>query len=198
MTGTKFDDGKPDWSLVDRRSMNEFLRVLSDGAHSHGRNNWQRVKDAKRRYASAAIRHAMAILDGEDWDPEHKTAHGAHLMANGFFLTWFAFRDMDRKNHSLLKSLGKCIKENGIAIKEAPREVSDLKGLAAMEALPVSTDIPLQEGPGLAAAPASASPDDDPAMKEVVNMVGRMGKAEQKRLAGALDLALRKYDAGWK
>ncbi len=90
--GTKFDANKPDWSLLDRDVMNEVLKVLADGARVHGRDNWKSVDDGTRRYACAAIRHAMAILAGEDLDSDHGTLHGAHVAVNGMFLTFFAQR----------------------------------------------------------------------------------------------------------
>lgn len=148
--GTKFDSHKPDWSLLDPESMNEVLRVLSDGAAVHGRDNWKQVRDAKRRYANAAIRHAMRILAGEDRDPEHGTFHAAHVAVNGLFLTFFAFRSERARQRAKEASFVKRELEHrgsqflhdpnpalsrGIAVKEPPRSVDSGQGDAMAEAV---------------------------------------------------------------
>ena len=155
MSGTKFDSSKPDWSLLDLESMNEVLKVLSDGAEVHGRDNWKRVKDAKRRYANAAIRHAMRILAGEDRDPEHGTLHAAHVAVNGLFLTFFAFRSerarQKAKEASFARAelernrveekqrvwdiVSKDMESRGIAVKEPPRSVDSGQGDTMAEAV---------------------------------------------------------------
>ena len=127
MSGTKFDSSKPDWSLLDLESMNEVLKVLSDGAAVHGRDNWKRVKDAKRRYANAAIRHAMRILNGEDRDPEHGTLHAAHVAVNGLFLTFFAFRSERARQKAKEASF---VKRELERAKQAPEAAGSARGIA--------------------------------------------------------------------
>lgn len=149
MSGTKFDSDKPDWSFLDLESMNEVLKVLADGAKVHGRDNWKRVKDGKRRYANAAIRHAMKILSGEDRDPEHGTLHAAHVAVNGLFLTFFAFRSERQKKRQKAASREKAFEkqelsrlERGIAIKHDPSPLAEslLRDLAARENLSASSE----------------------------------------------------------
>lgn len=87
--GTKFDDGKLRYDLLDHVFEKAMARVVTDGAAVHGDNNWQQLKDAKARYYAALRRHLDAWLDGEVIDPKHGTPHMAHVAVNAMFLDWF-------------------------------------------------------------------------------------------------------------
>jgi Domain of unknown function (DUF5664) len=79
MSGTKHDQGKPDWTLLDRTAMEEVCRVLMKGSEKYGRSNWRKGLD-KERLLAASIRHIVASNDGELKDPEFGTSHLAHAI----------------------------------------------------------------------------------------------------------------------
>jgi hypothetical protein len=58
--GTKHDAGKPMFSCIDAHALLELGKVAEHGAQKYGQNNWRHVKDGRRRYWDAAIRHLLA------------------------------------------------------------------------------------------------------------------------------------------
>lgn len=87
--GIKHDSGKPPISLIPRQAIEGEAQVMAFGAGKYGKNNW-RHGIAYSRLIDAAMRHILAIADGEDNDPETGLPHAAHarcclamLMATG-------------------------------------------------------------------------------------------------------------------
>ncbi len=58
-----------------------LARVMRGGAAKYGWMNWRRHKVLRSVYIEAALRHLMALSDGEDFDPESGERHEAHVMA---------------------------------------------------------------------------------------------------------------------
>lgn len=87
--GLKFDADKLDWTLLPVRPTEGIIRVLHAGARKYDRDNWQLVDDGERRYLAALIRHAMAIVQGEIFDPETGELHTSHIGCNALFLSHF-------------------------------------------------------------------------------------------------------------
>lgn len=86
--GRKFDQDKTDWSLLPWSEAEEIVKVLMFGAKKYDRDNWKRVKNAKLRYFSAAIRHLAAWLSGEKYDSESNLSHLSHAGCCILFLLW--------------------------------------------------------------------------------------------------------------
>ena len=78
--GRKFDNGKPDYSLVPAEVLEEVVKVLTWGATKYDRDNWKKVPYALPRYFAAAQRHIWAIQKGEQRDPESGFHHLAHAI----------------------------------------------------------------------------------------------------------------------
>lgn len=89
LVGQKFDQGKPQWSLLPWSALGVVVAVLGFGARKYAPNQWQDVPDATTRYADAALRHLTAWLSGEQLDPESKLPHLAHAVCCLLFLIWF-------------------------------------------------------------------------------------------------------------
>lgn len=79
--GIKFDNGKPDLSLVSSELMEGLARVREFGAKKYRRDNWK-LGFKYTRSIAAALRHIMAFKDGEDLDPESGLPHVAHAIAS--------------------------------------------------------------------------------------------------------------------
>lgn len=86
-TGIKADAGKPPLALLDRFALEEMARVLAFGAEKYSAHNW-RGGIRFSRLLDAALRHLMAIADGEDRDPETGLLHAAHAGCCVMFLAW--------------------------------------------------------------------------------------------------------------
>lgn len=84
-TGTKHDSGKTPYALLPFRALDEVGMVLEFGANKYSANNW-RSGFAYTRLVSAAMRHLVSWLNGEDKDPESGLCHLAHAACCILFL----------------------------------------------------------------------------------------------------------------
>lgn len=84
--GRKDDAGKPRWSLIPDRGLEEVVKVLTYGARKYGDDNWREVEDGPRRYYDAAMRHLMAYRQGHWTDDESGLPHLAHAVASLLFI----------------------------------------------------------------------------------------------------------------
>jgi hypothetical protein len=73
----KHDSGKPRPELIPRGFVMEMGRVMAHGAKKYSEDNWQKCDDV-RRYHGAALRHILAVIDGEDMDPDSALTHLGH------------------------------------------------------------------------------------------------------------------------
>ncbi len=79
-TGIKHDQGKPSISLIPVEAIIEEARAFDFGAKKYGRHNFRLGMD-HTRVLDAALRHILAIVRGEDVDPESGLKHWAHARA---------------------------------------------------------------------------------------------------------------------
>jgi len=84
--GRKYDQGKPDYTLLPWEAVEEVVRVLDFGAKKYARDNWRYVDNAETRYLAAAIRHLAAHARGEVADAETGISHLAHAGCCVLFL----------------------------------------------------------------------------------------------------------------
>lgn len=84
--GTKYDQGKVPISLLDRKALEGVAAVLAFGAKKYAAHNW-RGGISYNRLLDAMGRHYLAIVDGEDVDPESGLPHIDHLGCCWMFLS---------------------------------------------------------------------------------------------------------------
>lgn len=84
--GIKFDDDKPDYSLLPPNALEEVVKVLTIGAKKYDRHNWKKLDNIDDRYFAAAQRHLWALQKGEIYDDETGIHHGAHAICCIMFL----------------------------------------------------------------------------------------------------------------
>jgi tRNA-dihydrouridine synthase len=92
-TGVKFDQDKPQWTLVPFKALDEVVKVLTIGARKYAPDNWKKVPNARQRYIDAAFRHMSAYAAGEKLDAETGKNHLAHAVCCLLFLLAF---DLDK------------------------------------------------------------------------------------------------------
>lgn len=92
----RYNEGKPKWSLVDFKSLEPMVRVLEYGVDKYtirdedgnitrdGRDQWKEGHDLQE-ILDSAMRHLIAIIDGEEFDHESGLDHMGHLMCNAMF-----------------------------------------------------------------------------------------------------------------
>jgi len=86
--GTKFDDGKPDMSLISTIAIIKIAAVLTHGKKKYAANNWRKGFPFTR-ISSAVLRHVFAWIGGESNDPETGISHLAHAACGLIFLLEF-------------------------------------------------------------------------------------------------------------
>jgi hypothetical protein len=87
----KYDDDKPQMSLLDPVALKDLAQILTFGAKKYEKNNWRRALDdvdGADRYVDAMLRHIIDHMRGEMYDSETNLPHMAHVMCNAMFLTW--------------------------------------------------------------------------------------------------------------
>ena len=87
--GVKYDNGKPQWSLLPFKALTEVVEVLTYGAKKYAPDNWKKVPDARRRYIDAGFRHFAAYASGETHDPETGKHHLAHAICCLLYIVAF-------------------------------------------------------------------------------------------------------------
>lgn len=81
MSGTKFDQDKPDMTLVSRVFVEGVAKCMMFGANKYGRHNYLKGMQLTRLLA-AAQRHIKAFEDGENIDSDSGLDHLTHAAAN--------------------------------------------------------------------------------------------------------------------
>lgn len=93
--GVKSDNGKLEFHLLPNEAVRSVVRVLMygaykalrpDGQYGYGPDNWKHVKNARRRYYDAALRHLTAWYDGDRYDFDSGEPHLAHAACCVLFL----------------------------------------------------------------------------------------------------------------
>lgn len=84
---SRFNEGKPKWSLVHFASLVPMIRVLEFGAQKYAPRNWQKPMDLQEILESMQ-RHLAALFDGEEVDKESNISHMGHIMCNAMFYNY--------------------------------------------------------------------------------------------------------------
>ena len=77
----RFNEGKPDYSLIPLSTLKEVCHVLEYGATKYARGNWLKPTPWEVSFG-CLMRHMGAWQSGEDLDPESGRSHLAHAACN--------------------------------------------------------------------------------------------------------------------
>ena len=120
LPGMKYDEGKPNLSLV----FGGFNKALLDvgyigtfGARKYTPNGWKDVENLYERYSSALLRHMFAAMSPrvkDIYDNETGRLHLAHVAWNALALTEHMLKsiDYDRYNAEALAQSEKTLREH--------------------------------------------------------------------------------------
>jgi hypothetical protein len=84
-SGARYNDGKPDYSIMPLHLFDEVCRVWTYGEKKYARWNWLKGMQWSVPYA-CACRHLFAYWRGERNDPETGFSHLAHVICNVMML----------------------------------------------------------------------------------------------------------------
>lgn len=122
MEALRYNEGKPQWSLVDFDSLEPLVRVLEYGAHkysifkdkdgklikgadisvdeakdlelvSSGKDNWKLGFTNKLKVLESLFRHLIDLMKGEMYDKESGLPHIGHLLCNAMFFSYHTKQD---------------------------------------------------------------------------------------------------------
>lgn len=123
LPGMKYDEGKPNLSLV----FGGFSKALVDvgqigtfGARKYTPNGWKEVDRLCERYMSAMLRHTMAVLDSTPFDNETGRHHLAHVAWNALAILQHLFDtkiNYEAYNRSALAQSEKTLREHFETLK---------------------------------------------------------------------------------
>ena len=125
LPGMKYDEGKPNLSLV----FGGFNKALLDvgyigtfGARKYTPNGWKDVENLYERYSSALLRHMFAAMSSrvkDIYDNETGRLHLAHVAWNALALTEHMLKsiDYDRYNAEALAQSEKTLREHFETLK---------------------------------------------------------------------------------
>lgn len=88
--GHRYNDGKHRTDLIEPKALEEYVKVLTKGSIKYEDRNWEKGMDWSTCLASG-LRHILAFMKGEDYDPETGLLHTAHAMCNMQFLTSYYY-----------------------------------------------------------------------------------------------------------
>jgi len=88
-SGARYNDAKPDLSLIPIFTLRDEARVWMHGKKKYAAWNWAKGMDWSVPFA-CAMRHMAAWQRGEDLDSESGLPHLAHAMCNLRMLTLYA------------------------------------------------------------------------------------------------------------
>ena len=106
--GMKFDNGKPQWSLLMhgcRDGLAGVVAVLGMGAKKYAANSWQKLENAEQRYTDAMYRHLHSIAEHGllHKDEESGLLSVYHVCCDALFLacfaTWKAKAQAEKETH---------------------------------------------------------------------------------------------------
>lgn len=89
--GRKFDDGKPDFTLLPFDAIEGVAQVMMYGAEKYDRDNWRELDAPERRYLAAAFRHLAEHNNGVELDDESSLPHLDHAITSLLMARWHVF-----------------------------------------------------------------------------------------------------------
>jgi hypothetical protein len=100
MSGTKHDQGKPDYTLIPKEALDAMARAFGHGQRKYGRGNYKAGIEYTR-LAASCCRHLFAWLAGEDIDGESGNNHIDHALASLAMLAYHLEHSptLDNRDH---------------------------------------------------------------------------------------------------
>lgn len=86
--GLRYNDGKPQWNLLDWDALIPLIKVLEYGAKKYDAHNWKKGLSYTST-SDSLMRHLISFMNGEDLDKESGLPHVGHILANALFLSYY-------------------------------------------------------------------------------------------------------------
>ena len=89
MKGMKHDQNKLPYELLPFKCIDAIVEVQRYGAKKYAPNSWQHVKNGKKRYIAATLRHISLYQQGQRYDEESGLHHLSHALCSLMYAIWF-------------------------------------------------------------------------------------------------------------
>ncbi len=99
-TGTKHDEGKPDYSLLPLRFIKPLVPVFKVGEERYGYENWKKPFDNRRRRFIAAIKRHLEEAEEDPLavnEQDGGVYHLAQVAWNALLLLWHEMREAKKQ-----------------------------------------------------------------------------------------------------
>lgn len=121
----RYNEGKPQWTLVDFDSLEPLVRVLEFGATKYSRDNWKKGL-SRDSILDSLTRHLVKLIGGEEIDEESKCHHMGHIMANAMFYIYFygqkeKSKELPEKKERILYPRDRQIEEGNTVVSNSFR-----------------------------------------------------------------------------
>jgi len=89
----RYNDGKPEWTLVDFDSLEPMVKVLEYWMKKYTvwdvtwRDNWKKPMDRKK-ILDSLMRHLVRLMADEETDSESNLPHIGHILCNAMFYSY--------------------------------------------------------------------------------------------------------------
>lgn len=83
----RYNEWKPQWSLVDFDSLEPLVRVLEYWCKKYSKDNWKKWLD-ERQILESLQRHLISLFKWEELDDESGLPHIGHVIANAMFYSY--------------------------------------------------------------------------------------------------------------
>lgn len=101
----KDDKNKVRMELLPMDCLVKVAEVLTEGAKKYKVDSWKTVKNGRKRYIGALMRHLAALQDGKNiYDNDNGALHAAHLVCNALFILWYDMQ-IERKRDEVVKRM---------------------------------------------------------------------------------------------
>ena len=96
-TAMRYNEGKPDWTLIDFKSLRPLVDVMTYGAKKYDVDNWKLPCENPRQHLQSAMRHMLELVDGNEIDDESGCLHSGHVIANMMMYNYHKHRNIKNK-----------------------------------------------------------------------------------------------------
>lgn len=81
----RFNEGKPQWSLIDFDCFEPLVRVMEYGMNKYKRSNWK-IGRSINQQCECLLRHCFELMSGKDYDHESQQLIIGHIQANAMMI----------------------------------------------------------------------------------------------------------------
>lgn len=99
----RWNEGKTEWSLIDFSSIECLAKVLMYGKKKYAKDNWKKGW-YKQDLTDSLMRHTLAVLRGEEFDPEHGISHIGGVLFNAMALEYCRLNNKFLDNDSKVQT----------------------------------------------------------------------------------------------